>query len=1629
MKNNFNYKFLIMSLLLIVIVSGVVYGYNVQGNFKSFHAEFEDNDGDYGGCSLGTCPDYVPYPFDDDNTFKTYKKDGDCEMIYTIFYSNGITPEDLHFYVDDEGRVAIYKIDHKSLVQDNPNYVYTYFHFNDPNDGCNVFQDTDAGWYIFNDPINIYYEVFYSDVCESHFTNLLDPFFSVGYYINRDPLFNLYNVDHNRDYNLESNGLSFTDEPGFYLMMRGCDDIHGGDYECNIKLDQGYSEDYFWFVGTDIENFDVFDIVDEIFDYDFLTLDMVGDYELDTVADDYEEVCNYLYPNSDAWKGEDYCCNNFGEKTYYDGVDHYYCDHEESNGWVLASSLCEIDVGISNCWEPSIAINDYETTLNGSDGCCGDDVAKYLYCAGDKISTYCIYLHKESSCQEFSEYCEWNIDFCLEKSAHVPNELNCENFNQAQCSVFANINNPLTTNPFCNVITNFIYNDLYYKDQLNQYVCSINNEPDIMELTFEEDEVYEDYEWNWLDAYEESYIIHNLQLPEDKNYNIISNADDWYVCNASGTGEGGSVLGWKENSTDRDKDFILGQYEVLPAEGSKHANCPAGYWYCSCIPEGNGGDDLGMIYQNMPIGCLNPSLNEGDFTTPNDNPYFHENNHRCVLSPYLCNSDLDYNYGEDYDEEDSCFDGVGKKICTDGDELDASTSAYDNTSCPSLVEECGGWLSLNDIPWEIDPEEIEEDEFELKDYCRNSNIDDCFGIPLDNNEICNNSIDDDADGFVDCDDADCFQDEACPTYEQPGIEICDDKDVDSIPIDNDGDDLANCDDPDCESFSGCSTPAYPSVNLFVAPKNESIICYERSGGSLFTQCCDNSGWNCNNGDYEYETLYNHANEFDVKVDSTTTFIGRGVPLYVLNTFDVYDLETGYLDRVRKYTVEAGTSLLLDFEDKKELDFLSFIDYNYYVSLEFDVAYSKISNDFKVEFYYINNTDEQEIFTLNYSNFNNYSNNGDQASRWHHIKIPLPNNIKEYFKLKTYANLGDGLVVLLDNVFLGVEEENNKVYENYMCAGIFGYWIDEFDPAETTNPLSCKNVVDEDDSNCNACDRLNETNDNCNMSELIDNKDNKEWYDFESFKYVCDSYLSFGWTGTSCCGDDSTQTIKEFYNDYNISGCWNSYLIRNNQRVSDAVYYGSPDNNLSRFLFYDGYQFCDAFSDGEIYFDQDELNDYPEKYNISNDITIYDDTSFTIYNHSVCKIQGNYYCQGDGLWENEVLGVDDWKPSMTLSLKDSPLDDASSGCCPKDYCWNGEKCVHPTKYEYNSSKPALTKDFDFNEHLSFAQRNDYSGYRCVFNASGEAEWQESSPKYDVYLNDSGYCKQNNFCFLDERFVLDETARKNLYDNEIIFHNDGCCDKDANGVPFIGETINGVETGIPDCILKGDGEYYNVTDSACKKMHGCVPDGTIIRKNYQHPILTNYFSPYGEYICDNGNWTSKLTMTAKEICNWVDGCDTEKFSLVCDTDLILNHGEDEIKNYINNICIYSNAFNESFMNKGEDVLIVYLLNNSLYEDAENSNFLNVLMYNYKQIDDSLTLNCDIDSQEEFIECDAVGTGAEVRETVYYSKELNAIIVHSFESNNIDFNNIQSETFIDWINNLIYGIFHPGFDFGFF
>jgi hypothetical protein len=107
-------------------------------------------------------------------------------------------------------------------------------------------------------------------------------------------------------------------------------------------------------------------------------------------------------------------------------------------------------------------------------------------------------------------------------------------------------------------------------------------------------------------------------------------------------------------------------------------------------------------------------------------------------------------------------------------------------------------------------------------------------------ENCVNGVDDDGDGFIDCDDFDCDLDPAC------AVEICDDG------VDNDNDGFLDCDDFDCNGNPSCPslshaidiqpiwdtncTFCHGGPNPFAGLNLEPLVAYSEIVGTASTEC-------------------------------------------------------------------------------------------------------------------------------------------------------------------------------------------------------------------------------------------------------------------------------------------------------------------------------------------------------------------------------------------------------------------------------------------------------------------------------------------------------------------------------------------------------------------------------------------------------------------------------------------------------------------------------------------------------------------------------------------------------------------------------------------------------------------------
>jgi hypothetical protein len=160
----------------------------------------------------------------------------------------------------------------------------------------------------------------------------------------------------------------------------------------------------------------------------------------------------------------------------------------------------------------------------------------------------------------------------------------------------------------------------------------------------------------------------------------------------------------------------------------------------------------------------------------------------------------------DCDDTDPAVNPGAAEVCGDG--IDNNCDTQIDEGCVTCTDADGdGYYAEAGCGTEVDCDDSNPDiNPGACDIKRNGIDEDCDGsdrhsgpaCPSGDPEICDDGIDNDGDGDIDCADADCSGDPACGGGCDPSPEICDDD------IDNDCDGKVDCaDKKDCKNFPGC----------------------------------------------------------------------------------------------------------------------------------------------------------------------------------------------------------------------------------------------------------------------------------------------------------------------------------------------------------------------------------------------------------------------------------------------------------------------------------------------------------------------------------------------------------------------------------------------------------------------------------------------------------------------------------------------------------------------------------------------------------------------------------------------------------------------------------------------------------
>jgi|GEM_PF-5374704 len=380
----------------------------------------------------------------------------------------------------------------------------------------------------------------------------------------------------------------------------------------------------------------------------------------------------------------------------------------------------------------------------------------------------------------------------------------------------------------------------------------------------------------------------------------------------------------------------------------------------------------------------------------------------------------------------------------------------------------------------------------------------------------------------------------------------------------------------CEEQNGavCDETQYCAFGDYIPSSDtefccSSGLCLFNTGGLELAQINSSFICNKNNGNNLLsECCYNgKCYNLDYYAPDSKIF-GTGAMTGLIKSFD--EVTTGKIvDYIRRY---KGLSSSFTMSISKN----DFANYNY---IELDIAYNKLIGNISI-IDFSGNEKSWEVIK--------YLTNGNESFVWHHLKVPLTDlgnvNLKNIQKIKFYLGGQTKVDLLLDNLFLSTTKNLGNSYNSKTeyCTGIFGKWINDLDPNAATTDFQDINS-------------------------------------YGPYKFACDSQLSFGWTGTQCCGDDTLPSVlgsnQENYND-TISGCWNGNLIKNDKVVAKTL-------RIEEFkdVLYYGREFIGC------------INNHPEIINSQLEGDLIASTA------DYCSIKGSYYCSHNegNSWEKEVPG--------------------------------------------------------------------------------------------------------------------------------------------------------------------------------------------------------------------------------------------------------------------------------------------------------------------------------------------------------------------------------------------------------
>jgi len=687
----------------------------------------------------------------------------------------------------------------------------------------------------------------------------------------------------------------------------------------------------------------------------------------------------------------------------------------------------------------------------------------------------------------------------------------------------------------------------------NGYITQNNSIPSRTQFMCYDNTANNIKNYNWLDAMRVKYQIKTVGTSKGE-VDTISNSKDWYYCNATGDG------------TLKGKQISEGS-TFAPASGNNQVSCydlVSSYFSAYYSGKYIFADGCPISPNILPSGmtaCCDGMTNLNAVISNCNCKYLGADNrlHRLILpDTYDVPSTLGASGGQTILKElclfdtlsclsDKTFNFDSKKTCEfNARSNDFNVSSNINVPCDLDNNVCIGGVVVN-----------------TSDSNSTANKLCCFGQSAKCTPI---------------GDVDTSTSEACILENGKPFDVSSDyvcSGSSSIPIEN-APGQACC-------FGTLSIPL--QKHFFQSQSNTSFMCFKQGDINLLSQCCYDSS--CKN------IIYNPGEAgLDFFKNRVTTL---GSVQNTIVNFDELDENGGkILDYVRKFT--------FDFQDSPigidgSYTGYRIINLSTFTYLEFDIAYS--SQGINVS-----------LNDVNLGLLSDYSNNGNESNRWHHIVIPLksfidnnPNNVL-FSSLQFTApedfpqgNLGFKVKLILDNVLLSSDGNDlNTNSKNRYCTGGFEGWIDDLDPPDSAYDVS---------------------------STFFNS-----WSNYGPYMLTCNSIGPYSWTGRYCCGDDTKlNNYGEYYND-TMFGCFGGTKLMNDWTVS----YAKNMQYDSSYKYKDLLYYNDTFVGCQI--PLGKYYDLNVGYGESTQVALVNANNIIT---SQCMVVGHHYCMNNAWKEDFDIG--------------------------------------------------------------------------------------------------------------------------------------------------------------------------------------------------------------------------------------------------------------------------------------------------------------------------------------------------------------------------------------------------------